>query len=89
MGIFDIFKKNTEEEIPLRIAKDFHFHSVVGKNGDGIARKIVEYFGDKVEEAVDTHKNFVDENVLSYFEGEDAEKEFPIQEWTRIFRIKL
>ena len=42
-----------------------------------------------MEEAVDTHKNFVDEDVLSYFEGEDAEKEFPIQEWTRIFRIKL
>ena len=89
MGIFDFFKKNKEEEIPLRIAKDFHFHSVVGKNGDGIARKIVEYFGDKVEEAVDTHKNFVDEDVLSYFEGEDTEKEFPIQDWTRIFRIKL
>ena len=89
MGIFDFFKKNKEEEIPLRIAKDFHFHSVVGKNGDGIARKIVEYFGDKVEEAVDTHKNFVDKDVLSYFEGEDSEKEFPIQEWTRIFRIKL
>ncbi|WP_158662992.1 hypothetical protein [Leptotrichia massiliensis] len=31
MGIFDFFKKNKEEEIPLRIAKDFHFHSVVGK----------------------------------------------------------
>ena len=89
MGIFDFFKKNKEEEIPLRIAKDFYFHSVVGKNGDGIARKIVEYFGDKVEEAVDTHKNFVDEDVLSYFEGEDTEKEFPIQDWTRIFRIKL
>ncbi len=89
MGIFDFFKKNKEEEIPVRVTKDFHFHSVVGKNGDGIAQKIVEYFGDKVEEAVDTHKNFVDEDVLSYFEGEDAEKEFPIQEWTRIFRIKL
>ena len=85
MGIFDFFKKNKEEEIPLRIAKDFHFHSVVGKNGDGIALKIIEYFGDKVEEAVDTHKNFVDEDVLSYFEGEDSEKEFLLFPFQMIF----
>lgn len=85
MGLFDFFKK----EEPIRKEWGISFYSVVGKNGDGIAQKIVEYFGEEVESAFDVHRNFVDETVLEYFAGEDAEKEIPIQDWTRTFTINL